>query len=157
MKFDLRSEIPMTTSASGNSVIPSFRPVLNVDGSIRLEEDLDRDLYMEIQKEAENCDMSLILAQLSVGNTQALAVKTYGDYSKVPTDAREILQFALDAKHDFYALDAATRDSYGNSWEQWVLTHEVVEAAKSATIAKETTIDPGIKLNPLPIDNTVKE
>lgn len=94
------------------------------NGVIELIEDGKKDLKEEHNSWRDITDMSYILKQMQLGNTQVLMQKEgfYGDITNAPKNMQEAMQIMIDAEREFYKLPAEVRDRFNNNLNEFIAT-----------------------------------
>lgn len=95
-----------------------YSPFVKDDGTILLEVSGKIDVKQMINSFKDSTDMSYILKQLAIGNTDVLAQRqgVYADFSEFPKTYAEVLQLRIDAENNFYKLPLEVRQKFNNDF-----------------------------------------
>lgn len=106
----------------GSRTKTEYEPVYDKRGVWHLEKVREKDIYMDIQAYADECDINVIMARYRNGETDVLSriQGVYGDFSNIPTNYAEIMNQKLEAERLFMGLSADVREKYNNSVEQFM-------------------------------------
>lgn len=96
----------------------------NDDGSFDLIEKGKTNIYNEIQSHADSVDIHVILARYENGDVNALnqIQGSFGDFTGLPQNYAEMLNFLIDRKAEFMALSPETREKFGNDFNRYMAT-----------------------------------
>lgn len=108
----------------GNRIHPLYSSKVTPKGDIVLEECGKEDIQEYINSFRESCDMSFILHQLSLGNTEVLNQRQmmFGDFTDMPQNLMEIQQIFIDGEAAFNQLPLETRKQFDNNYRNWLFT-----------------------------------
>lgn len=101
-----------------------YSPIVKDDGTILLEVSGKIDLKQMINSFKDSTDMSYILKQLALGNTDVLVQRqgVYADFSQFPKTYAEVLQLRIDAEKSFYQLPLDIRQKFNNDFNMYFAT-----------------------------------
>lgn len=110
-------------SNPGNPVHFLRAPKVMPDGNIKLEIIGKEDTDEMIQSYAESCDISVILARASAGDTSVLnqRVGSYGDFTQMPKTFAEMLQLQIDANNMFNSLPVEIKKKFDNDANKFLV------------------------------------
>lgn len=99
-----------------SKVLPTGEIVLTASGK--------EDVQDYINSFRESTDMSYILHQLALGNTDVLNQKQmmFGDFTDVPESLAEAQQMLIDGEAAFYKLPLDVRQKFNNDFRNWLFT-----------------------------------
>lgn len=100
----------------GDPIHIIFRPVVDKEGNINLEEAGKENTDDIIQADAPSCDIQLILAQCAAGDMSALnkVQGMYGDFTMMPKTYAEMLQLQIDSHKMFESLPIDVKKQFDN-------------------------------------------
>lgn len=81
-----------------------------------------KNIYEDIQSYAEECDIKLIVARASAGDTEALNARQgfYADITNTPATLAEAQNIILKLSNEFDSLPTEVREKFDNSKEVFV-------------------------------------
>lgn len=108
-------------SCSGDLFHVNYTSIVNADGTIELVESGKDNIRDYINSFREQTDISFILRQIELGNTDVLNDKQpmYGDFTQMPKSYAEALQLVMDAENRFMELPVDIRNRFDNDFKQW--------------------------------------
>ena len=121
----------MARFPKGRKVVPTcpgdryatiYRGVYNENGHMELVEDGKEDIKEKINSYRDGTDMSYILKQLSLGNTEVVNANPgmYGDFTKIPNTMQGMYQMMLDAERTFLELPVDIRNNFNHDFKEWL-------------------------------------
>lgn len=80
------------------------------------------DIFDKVQQFAPFCDLHYMLHRLKVGDTSVMAKSAplYGDFSGMPDNPVDMINFVSNARNKFDALDTETRQKYNMDYMRWL-------------------------------------
>lgn len=108
--------------SSGDPIHLIRSPIVQVDGTIRLEVTGEENTDEFIECFAKSCSLEAILNRFKNGDQTALSVKVpmYLDLTKFPKTYAEVLQLGIDAENRFNALPVDMKKKFNNNWREWL-------------------------------------
>lgn len=116
-----------------------YAPVVQFDGTIRLEECGIENTDELIESFAQSCSIEAILNRYKNGDVSALnvSVPQYLDLTQFPRTYAEVLQLGIDAEVRFNALSVEEKKKWNNNWREWLAQTGSEEWFKSFGIEKK--------------------
>lgn len=126
-------------SPAGDVYHTLYKTKVHVDGSFDLIEDGKENWQEYIDSFRESTDMSYILKQLAIGNTQVVNQTPgyYGDFTKMPSTMAEAMQIMMDAETAFYELPLDIRNNFDNNVSIWLATAGQEDWSKKMNFVKD--------------------
>lgn len=114
-------------SSVGSKTRPLYKPVLNKNGDIELEEDGFENIYDEIQSYKDSVDINVIVQRYAHGDTYALQQRSgaYGDFVSVPRSYMDVLNGAIEL-NKIYSENEDFRKSF-STFEDFVVNFGKVD------------------------------
>lgn len=108
-------------SNPGSPIRPVYTPKFNDDGTFDLVMTGKENIQEYIDSFAEETCIDTIIKRCQMGDTSALSKVqgTYGDFTEVPKNFRDLLQFVIDGRNYFDSLPVDIKAYFGNSFDQW--------------------------------------
>nr|CAI9751592.1 virion structural protein [Microvirus sp.] len=107
----------------GKAVQPIYEP--RFDGkTTHLVQVGTKDLQEDINAHEPYTDIAYMLNRLSHGDTSVLAKQPacYGDFTSLPSNPTDIINYVTNAQAQFDTLSAQDRAKYNNDWRVWADT-----------------------------------
>lgn len=108
----------------GEQFKAEYSAIVKDDGTILLEVSGKIDMKQMINSFKDSTDMSYILKQIALGNTDVLQQRqgVYADFSEFPKTYAEVLQLRIDAEKNFYQLPIEVRQKFNNDFNVYFAT-----------------------------------
>lgn len=126
----------------GQAVQPIYEP--RFDGkTTHLVQVGTKDLQEDINAHEPYTDIAYMLNRLSHGDTSVLAKQPacYGDFTNLPSNPTDIINYVTNAQAQFDTLSAQERAKYNNDWCVWADT-TWRSAASSRPIVQPAAVSP---------------
>lgn len=96
---------------------------LQKDGTVLLVEVGKESMQQMIDAWKEQTDMSWIIKNLEMGNTQVInrVPSCFGDFTEMPKTYAEVLQLRIDAQTAFEKLPVETKQKFNNNFNEWFM------------------------------------
>lgn len=109
-------------SCPGDKMHPVRSPIVQNDGTIKLEVTGYEDTDEIIDSYAASCSLEAILARFAAGDSTALNryAPIYADVSEYPKTLAEAQQQLINAENAFNALPVEVKQKFGNDWHVWL-------------------------------------
>lgn len=119
-----------------------YSPTFDSAGHMELKEVGKESLYDFIQSHKESCDINVILARFSAGDTTALAKRQmfYADLTDFPTTYADVVNTMHGAEDYFTGLPVEVRAKFGHDFNRFL----------AALDNPQTFVDLGIISSPSP-------
>lgn len=116
-------------SKSGSPVKIHYDGKLDEKGVIHLINTGKDNVYLNIQADADYCNIDILIKRFKAGDEQALkrAQFFYGDVSKIPLSPNEILNTVNGAKESFEQMPVETREKFDFDFNKWFSTMNTEE------------------------------
>lgn len=111
-------------SKSGSPEKIHYDGKIDEKGIIQLIETGKDNIYLQIQAEADSCNIDILLKRFKAGDEQALqrAQFFYGDVSAIPVSPNEILNTVNGAKESFEKMPLEIREKFDFDFNKWFST-----------------------------------
>lgn len=99
-----------------------YSPSFDSNGHMELKEVGKESLYQFIQSHKESCDINVILARFSAGDTTALAKRQmfYADLTEFPTTYADVVNTMHGAEDYFTHLPVEVRAKFGHDFNKFL-------------------------------------
>lgn len=99
-----------------------YSPSFDSSGHMELKEVGKESLYQFIQSHKESCDINVILARFSAGDTTALAKRQmfYADLTEFPTTYADVVNTMHGAEDYFTRLPVEVRAKFGHDFNKFL-------------------------------------
>lgn len=105
----------------GSPVKILYSPIVLPNGEVEIKESGKVDLQEKYNSQLEKTDMSWILNQIALGNTDVInqGQPLYGDFTDMPKSYAEVLQLYIDGQRSFDALSTDIKSKFDNDFMKW--------------------------------------
>lgn len=122
-------------TCAGKRYLNVYEETTDEKGRLCLEKVGERNVYDEIQADADSADIKKILQAVARGDLSALQQReaVYADSTTLPKTMMELQNFIIKTKNEFYDMPLEVRKLFDNSPEEFVAqmgTPEYLEKMK---------------------------